>query len=239
MDMEHRGSKFSVIDRGTVLSSWDGQPTTILPNQNVNMAPTTNGSLVLAYQNMSAQNNQGNISLTSGGGAPQFLEVPALANQPSILIQNWHANNLSITNISPTGTQIPIWLEALGPGLPGLVPMKLPTDGTAVRLVTGQAAQGTALPQYMNLVLASQTSQLTILAIVGGKADQDGNNAYVIALNATANTGPGGATPPSGYYATTTGNQYAFQLNWGSSTVFVADFSPSTASAASVSFYPL
>ncbi|APR75956.1 Hypothetical protein A7982_01303 [Minicystis rosea] len=196
--------------------------------------------MVLVYINQSLQNNQGTLSLTSGGGQPTFLEAPALVNQPSLFIYNWRANNLSVTNISPSGTQIPIWMEGLGPGIPGQSPVPLPTTGSPVALVTGQAAQGTALPQYMNLVMRSPTSQLTIITIIGGPTDPSGNNAYVIALNAAANTGPGtGNSPPSGYYATTTGNEYAYQLQWGSSTVFVANMSPATAATASVMFYPL
>ncbi|APR75957.1 Hypothetical protein A7982_01304 [Minicystis rosea] len=232
--------RFEIIDRFSVAPSWNGAALTLLPNDNANMPVTPNGSMVFAYQNMSTQNNQGNLSLTSGGGAPQFLEVPALANQPSILVGNWHANNLSVTNVSPSGADIPIRIQAIGPGLPSLVPIALPNDGTSVQLASGQAAQGPALPQYMNLVMSSSSSQLHIFALIGGPTDSSGNNAYVISVNATANTGPGtGVSPPPGYYATTMGNQYAYQLHWGSSTVFVANLSGDTADAAQVVLYPL
>jgi len=203
---------------------------------NVNMPQTPNGSMVFAYQNNTTMTNQGTLSLTSGGGAPQFLPVPALANQPSILINNWQANNLSVTNVSPTGTNTPIWIEAIGPGLPGLTPVNLPVDGTTVGLVTYQAAQGTALPRYMQLILQANSGSLTIFSVIGGPTDASGNNAYVMSVNAVANTGPGtGVQPPAGYYATTTSNYFTYQFNWGSSAIFVANISPSTAALSSIS----
>jgi len=234
-------SQLQLIDRNTVLTAWTGLPTTLLPTQNVNMPQTTNGSMVLAYINQARQNSQGTLSVTSGGGQPQLLQAFALQNQPNILVNNWQANNLSVTNISPTSSNIPIWLSALGPGLPGVTPAKLPNDGTRVSFATGQVAQGTALPQYMNLTMSSNTSQLTVFALIGGPPDASGNNAFVIAINSAAgNTGPGtGVTPPAGYYATTSANQYSFQFNWGSSSVFVANMSPATAAVGTLSLYAL
>jgi hypothetical protein len=237
--VEHH--KFAIIDRNPLLTGWTGLPTTLLPTQNVNMPQTTNGSMVLAYQNTSTVNSQGTLSVTSGGSQPQILQAFALLNQPNILVKNWQSNNLSLTNISPTSSGIPIWVQAVGPGLGGITPIALPNNGTLVNFTSGQAAQGTALPQYMNLTMSSNTSQLTIFAVIGGPPDGSGNNAYVIAINsASGNTGPGtGVTPPAGYYATTSGNQYSFQLNWGSSSVFVANMSPATAAVGTLSLYPL
>jgi hypothetical protein len=231
---------FKIIDQNSVNAAWTGAPTTLVPGNNVNLPQTTNGSLVFAYQNMSTMNNQGTLSLTSGGSPPQFLNAPALANQPSILINNWQANNLSVTNVSPTGSNTPIWIEALGPGLPGLTPSTLPVDGTTVALATYQAAQGTALPRWMQLIMQANSGSLTIFAVIGGPTDASGNNAYVMSVNATANTGPGtGMPPPAGYYATTTSNYFTYQFNWGSSTIFVANISPSTAALANVGVRPL
>jgi len=233
--------KFAIIDRNALQGAWTGLPTTLLPTQNVNMPQTTNGSMVLAYQNMSLVNSQGTLSLTSGGSVPQMLQAFALLNQPNILVNNWKSNNLSLTNISPTASNIPIWIQAVGPGLGGINPIALPNNGTSVPFTSGQAAQGTALPQYMNLTMSSNTPQLTIFALIGGPPDASGNNAFVIAVNsASGNTGPGTGVPaPAGYYATTSANQYSFQFNWGSSNVFVSNMSPSTAAAATLSLFPL
>ncbi len=199
------------------------------------MPQTTNGSMVFAYFNQSQQNNQGTLSLTSGGGAPDFLTAQALANQPSILVKNWQASNLSVTNISPPSSNTPIWISAFGPGLPGWFCLSLPTTGNPVQLGVAQCAQGNAEPRYMQLVMQSSTGDLTIFAVIGGPPDQSGNNAYVFAVNSTQNTGPGtGFTPPAGYYATTTGNFITFQFNWGSSLVYVVNLSPSSASGGRV-----
>ena len=67
----------------------------------------------------------------------------------------------------------------------------------------------------------------------------DGNNAYVVALNAATNTGPDGPAPPPGYYATTTANAYTFQFNWGSSNLYVVNMSPVTAAAVVVTLQSL
>jgi len=232
--------RFRIIDRNTVLATWDGQPTTLLPTQNVNMPQTTNGSMILAYRNASTENNQGTLSLTSGASAPVMLQAFALTLQPSLETNNWKGNNLSVTNIS-ANANTPIWIQAVGPGLPGQTPVNLPNNGTQVALAPGQTAQGQALPQYMNLVLGNSSSQLTIMALIGGPPDASGNNAFVIAINSTAgNTGPGTGVPaPAGYYATTSGNQYFFQFNWSAATLFLANMSASNASAGTVSLYPL
>ncbi|MDQ1470765.1 MAG: hypothetical protein QOJ99_2245 [Bryobacterales bacterium] len=233
-------AEFTVIDQMSVNAAWNGSPVTLNPGQNVNLPQTTNGSMVLVYQNMATQNNNGQLSLTSGGAQPTFLPVPALANQPSVDINNWQGNNLSITNISVPGSATPIWVAAVGPGIPGVVSSALPMDGSAISLSTGQSAQGNALPRYMQLNLQSNAGTLTIFAVIGGPANNSGQNAYMVAVNATSNTGPGtGVNPPAGYYATTTSNVYSYVFNWGSSAVFVANESPSTAAAASISVRPL
>ncbi|MGH8065700.1 MAG: hypothetical protein ACRERE_10810 [Candidatus Entotheonellia bacterium] len=225
---------FTLIDQNPINTAWNGSPTTLLVNQNVNMSQTTAGTMVFAAINQSTANNQGQLSLTTGGGNPTFLYPNANANQPTILIQNWQANNLSVTNIS-ANANTPIQVQAVGPGLPGITPAQLQIGPPGVQLSMGQVAQGNASPQWMQLLMQSTAATLGIIAIIGGPPDSAGNNGYVIAVNAIANTGPGtGNTPPPGYYATTTSNSFAYTFNWGSSLVFVANMSPSTASAVSV-----
>lgn len=220
--------KFAILGAPASTTTWDGSPTTISPPDGVTMTQTTNGSMVLAYQNNATTNNDGKIALTSGGSKPQFLPVPALLVQPSIYVNNWGADNLNITNIS-ANPATPIWLEAFGPGLPGQKPVALPI-GSSVTLKPVAVAQGTSNPNWMQLILTSNTANLTIVAVIGGAADAGGNNAYVIALNSpSGNTGPGGNPAPQGYYATAGGNSYSLEFNWGASVVYVANMSPSTA----------
>lgn len=243
--------EFAIIGRNVENATWTGTPTTINPKSGLLLPQTTNGSMIFTALNLATVNNQGQITLTSGGGAPQFLTIPALANAPTVEVKNWGANNLGVTNVS-VATATPISVSAVGPGLPGLTPGKLTTDGTSIALLpygaTGvTAVQGNALPQYMQLSLTANNSGLTIFGVVGGPPDGSGNNAYVIQLNAASNTGPsaGPAGPPpttpapAGYYATVTGNTYGFNFNWGSSLVFVVNISPATASGANVSLYSL
>ena len=232
---------YRVIDRFSVAPTWDGSPLTLQPNQNANMLQTTNGSMVLSYLNLSPMNNQGTLSVTSGGGEPTFLTVPALNNQPGVLINNWKGSNLSVTNISVPGSNTPIQIQAVGPGIPGINPLALPV-GT-LNLKPGQMAQGNALPQYMQLVFQSNSGQLAIFVLIGGPANKSGNNAYMLAVNAAQDAGPGtenpGTPPPPGYYATTTSNYYNYQFNWGSSVIFLANMSGTTSSAAQVTLRAL
>jgi hypothetical protein len=223
---------FQVLGQQLTNTTWNGQPTTLLQNQSVGMPQTTNGTMIFAATNQATVNNQGDLGLTSGGGAPQFITIPALANQPTVLISNWQANNLNVTNTSPA-TATPILVQAIGPGLPGITPLSLEI-GKTLEVGPGQVAQGNASPQYMQLVITSNSPTLGIIGIIGGPQDASGNNGYIIAVNASANTGPGGATPPAGYFATTTSNAYAFPFNWGSSVVFAGNLSPSTAQVVSL-----
>ncbi|MFD2058371.1 hypothetical protein ACFSQT_36390 [Mesorhizobium calcicola] len=224
-------AKFEILGANASNANWDGSPLTLSYRESAAMPQTTNGSMIFAYQNTAALNNAGKLALTSGGSQPTILNVPALLSQPSILVNNWQANNLGVTNIS-VATATPIWIEAFGPGLPGQKPVPLAIN-TALTLKPGAIAQGTSTPNWMQLTLGTNTGQLVVVAVVGGPQDASGNNAYAVALNsASGNTGPGTPTPaPQGYYATTGGNNYSFEFNWGSSVVYVANLSPSTASS--------
>lgn len=237
--LRKRQSSFQIIGRNMVDATWNGVGTTLAVNQSVGMPQTPNGTTVFGSVNQATMNNAGTLALTSGGSAPDFIDVPALAAQPGILMKNWHANNLKVTNTSPN-SDTPIWICLYGPGIPGQSSMALKTDGTPLGLATGQSAAATALPQYMRLYLTSTSPTLCIFAIIGGPPDASGNNGYVIAVNAGATTGPDtGMTPPIGYFATTTSNAYSFQLNWGSQKIYVVNMSPATSSSAQVALSPL
>ena len=226
---------YAVIDRFSVVETWDGSPLTLNPSDNANMPITPNGSLVLAYQNISTINTMGTLAVTSGGGPPTFYNAQSLQNQPSVLINNWKASNLSITNTSPPGSNTPISIAAYGPGMPGQKCVALPSDGTTVPLSPSNCAQGIASPRYMQLIFQETTGDLAIFVLIGGPMDSTGNNAYMIAVNYSENTGPGtGKTPPPGYYATVMGTSYTYQFNWGSSNIYVANMSPALAKAAAI-----
>ena len=219
-------------------ANWSGQGQQLAVGQNANMTRTANGTMIFMYFNQSTENNAGQLSLSSGGSLPSNLDAPALSSQPSLLINNWNANNLSVTNNS-ANNNTPIWISAYGPGVPGQTPAKLPI-GTPVPLQTTGTAQGTASPQWMNLVMQCGGATLCILGVIGGPADASGNNGYVIALNASQETGPPtGNAPPAGYYATTMSNSYTFRFNWGSSSVYVVNMSPATGLAATVTLSQL
>lgn len=229
---------YSIIGQFTVDEAWNGSPLTLEVNQNANMPQTPDGTTILSYQNLAAQNNHGEISITSGGSTPEFKPVPALTNQPEMLIKNWKANNLSVTNIS-ANSETPIRIQAVGPGMPGTNPLDLPI-GTPLAIAPGQTAQTNALPQYMQLIFKCTSGQKAIFVLIGGPPDETGNNGYAVMVNDSANTGPPGDTPPpQGYYATTKSNAYTFSFNWGSSVIFVANMSGTTSTGSEITLRQL
>lgn len=208
--------------------NWDGTPTVMAVDDSLIIPQTPNGTMIVAFQNQSKRNNDGQVTLTSGGSSPTPIDVPALIAAPTVLSNNWQASNLNTTNTS-AASDTPIWAEALGPGL-SPVPGQL-SVGTAVTLKPYAAVQGISLPRWMQLKLIAGTGDLTIVAVIGGPPNVGGNNAYIYALNWSGPTPP---PPAMGYTAVTGGNAYTMQFNWSSSVVWVANMSPSTASPVSV-----
>jgi hypothetical protein len=231
---------FAVINQGADDEAWDGSPVMLLPNQSVLMAVTPVGSTVLAFQNESPQNTPATLALTAGSSAPVFLTAPPLVEQPNSLVRNWRGVRLGITNITPPDMQVPVLVQLVGPALPWVSPADLPADGAPVPLGPGQAAQGTTLQRWMQVILQANPDAPTVFAIIGGPPNASGNNAYVVALNAPQNSGPGTENPPpAGYFATTRGAVYTYQLNWGAAPVFVANMSGAGAAPGSVGLRPL
>jgi hypothetical protein len=230
---------YAIIGRFTVDPSWNGAPLLLSTNQNAVMPQTPNGTMILAYWNLSTQNNAGTIAITSGGGEPSFRPAPALLNQPYVWMNNWQTNDLSVTNVS-ANDDTPIQIQAIGPGVPGTTPLPLPLGPTGQQLGYGKTAMGTALPQAMQLVIRSMDSTASTVGIIGGPQDGSGNNGYVIAVNYPNDSGPGtGTAPPAGYYATTTSNSYTLSFRWGSAQIFVANLSSLNAAPVQISLRTL
>jgi hypothetical protein len=235
-----RSAVFKVIGQNSVDKAWDGSPITLNPGDSAGMPQTLDGSMVFAYMNTSDVNNVGTLALISGSSAPMFLTALPFLNEPSILVNNWQGQNLNATNVSAPASNTPIEIAAYGPGSPGQTCVALPADGTYVALAPMQCAQGDTLPGYMQVIFEENSGKLAVFVLIGGPVDSSGNDAYMIAVNSTDNTGPGtGKTPPPGYYATTTAFTYFFSFNWGVTTVYVANMSPTTASAGQVALRPL
>jgi len=225
-----RKQLFTVINQATSNTAWNGSPVKLLPNESAQMTQTPNGSAVLAYQNMATENSPATLALTTGTGDPVFLTAPAPHTLPNILIKNWRGANLGITNVTPPHIQAPVNLQLIAPGLSWLTPAVLKANADVMPLGPGQAVQGPTQPRWMQVMLQADTSQPAVFVIIGGPPDATGNNAYVVALNAPQETGAGTTqTPPTGYFATSAGAVYTYQLNWGATTVFVANVSGAAA----------
>jgi len=206
---------FAIIGANVSDANWDGSPITLGWHETAAMQQTTKGSMVVAWQNTSPQNNDGSLATTSGANPPEFFDAPALALAPTILVRNWGGNNLNITNLS-ANQNTPIWIEAYGPGFPGQTPTPLPV-GPSIPVAMGQTLQGNT-SGWMQLSLQANSGELGLFAVIGGPADAAGNNAYVFAVNFSS------ATAPPGYTRTTTSNTLSYQFYWGASRIYVAYF---------------
>lgn len=211
-------------------ANWNGKPLLLKVRDTAQMAATTNGSMVFAYQNMAPTNSAGTLSLVSGGLQPEALVAPALTGAPLWRIRNWHGNNLGVTNASIV--TVPIRIQAVGPGIPGSIPKNI-TIGTPLVLPPGECAHAQLKPAAMQFVFSSPDYTATF-ALIGGPPDGNGNNAYTFTVNAKSSTVmPAGDTPPPGDYATTA-DTFEFPVNWGSDWVFIANLSGETSEGNSI-----
>jgi len=217
------GPAYAILGKTLAQPAWDGSATTLAQYASVAMPQTPNGSMMLAYMNLSKRNSDGKLAWTSGASKPAILPAPALALAPSVLVYNWQGNNLALTNIS-VGADTPIGVGGYGPGV-GATPLPLPVGPPGVAIDMGQAAQGSATGGWMQLGFQQQSGELAVFGFIGGPADINGNNAYVIALNSPAgNTGYGTAKPaPPGYFATTSSNSWSYEFQWNT-VIYVAYF---------------
>jgi hypothetical protein len=207
---------------------WNGKPTSIDKNHTLSMSPTPVGVMVLVAHNESA-NNAGSLQLTSGGYPPVLLTCPQNQTLQAVNTQNWGGNPLTVFNNSPQSPTL-IKVQAMGPGMPGITPKKLPYE-TNVSLSGYDCAAGQTQPNYMNLTLQTSTNSLTTFAVIGGMT---GAEAYFFALNVPPNT----PTQP-GYFQTTPNSQLQWQFNWGGANIFIANLSATTAAAGTVNLVSL
>jgi hypothetical protein len=148
--------------------------------------------MIVAWQNVAPLNNDGTLILSSGGTPPQPFDAPALALAPTILVQNWRANDLKITNTS-LAAATPIWIEAYGPGIPGRNPITLEPGAPPTSVKIGDSLQGIA-NGWTQVIMQSNSNELGLFALIGGQQDASGNNARVFAINFPQSTAPPGYT---------------------------------------------
>ncbi|RZM34782.1 MAG: hypothetical protein EOP67_15215 [Sphingomonas sp.] len=192
------------------------------------MPQTPNGSMLLGYRNVSPFNSAGKLGWTSTACPPVILVAPALALAPSVFAHDWGGETLTITNLS-VATVTPISVSAYGPGL-GSPPILLPVGPPGVQLALAEAAQGATTGGCMQLGFRQSSGDTAVFGIIGGPVNADGTNVYVIALNSSAGeTGPDTGKPaPLGYFATTSGNSWSYELNWPSGLVYIVYFGAAT-----------
>jgi hypothetical protein len=239
-DDRHRRHHEHKIDEDAltaVQTNWTGNAQYLtIQSPNLVMSPTPTGSMVFVAQQQVVSNNQGQLTITSGG-TYQNLQVPANLQAPTVLINNWGGNDLTVGNTSqPAAGSTTIVVMGVGMGLPGLpAPLKLTPPSSTTTLNQYQAASGTTAPAFMTLRMTCPQGTAAIVTVIGGPANA-GNNAYVFYLNSTwGSSGPPSGSPSPGppssttdYYVVTGSNTYDFVFNWApaSQSLFVCNLSP-------------
>jgi hypothetical protein len=225
---------FFVLTRGT---AWDGSPLVLMPQQ-IGVVGTPNGSVILTYENLAAQNNAGTIKVDTGGSTVD-LPVPAQQHQPSFVVKNFAAQQLTVKNTS-VAPETPIRVQEVGTGIPGTAPVTIPIDGTVVHLPPGATASTLAVPRLMQIMFSNTSNNTSDVVMIGGPTDAYGNNGYAIEVNSIQTTGPPSRTPATApFNATTTSNFFVVPFRWGSSTVFVANLSSDNAGPVDVTLVSL
>jgi len=178
------------------------------------MAQTPNGSQILAYLNTATVSGEATLTIETPPQPPQLLQLPSGEAAPTFQANNWWANALRLTNVS-ANANTPVWIRMFGPGMPGEQPHRLTPD-TPLRLPRLQTATG-YIGGRAQIVLEADSGELTTVAVIGGPADAQGNNAYLFGLNCV------GPAPP-GYTIATASNSCSWPFSWNSQT-FVANLS--------------
>lgn len=187
-------------------------PVTISTNESTGINQTLDGYMILTVQNLSS--SKATVLYSSGGTTPQQIEIEGGDNAPQIVIYNWAANNLNVTNLSSkAGTEVAIGLYGLGtPTRP--LPVNEQID------LTQYMSAGRKTPaSFAALQLASfGSSQATLFFVfsVGRPV------AYALNVN-----------DPSAYpgYVTDAGNQKRILNNWQGRDLFVINVSTHVESA--------
>lgn len=211
-------------------ATWNGAPTTLKRDEQVDMTQTPNGTVILAALNKTTGNNEGKITITSAASPTQEVPLDAGAAAPWTESRNYRANNLRITNTSEHA-DTPVLVQAIGPGISGVDPKTI-VIGTGLELDFGAVAHGSTRPQNMQLRIASNSPTTAIVGIIGGPNDASGNNGKVIAVNFRGEK-------PEGYYAVTPNNSYTFDFNFNGGRIFVGNLSASTADKVTITLRAL
>ncbi|HET7234003.1 MAG TPA: hypothetical protein VFJ16_28585 [Longimicrobium sp.] len=219
-DLKHADGEVAVPAIAPAAATWNGIGMSLPRDGSVTMPQTPNGTLVFGYFNLTTENSEGELTLSSGASYFEVIKAPPLQTAPGIVVHNWRAANLTATNTSEKPS-ISIYISAYGPGVPGQTPTPL-TIGKAVTLGTTASTQGPTKPQNMRLRITVSGGATGVFAIVGGPLDAQGTNAKVIAVNYRA-----GTAPPEGYYAVTSDNSYTLSFNWNGAQVYVVNMSSS------------
>jgi hypothetical protein len=215
-DVNDAAGEVQAASLAAAATNWNGLGMSLPQSGSVNMPQTPNGTLVFGYFNLTTQNSAGELVLTSGGSYFNRIPVPPGQSVPGLVVNNWQAGNLSVSNTSAnTGTGI--YISAYGPGVPGQAPSQL-AIGKAVNLGTTASTQGATNPQNMLLRITVSGSAMGVFAIVGGPPDASGNNAKVIAVNYQG-------AAPEGYHAVTSSNSYTLSFNWNGAGIYVVNMS--------------
>ncbi|AKQ68344.1 hypothetical protein A176_005256 [Myxococcus hansupus] len=181
-------------------------PVNISTNESTGINQTLDGYMILTIQNLSS--SKATVLYSSGGSTPQQVEIEGGDNAPQIIINNWGANNLSVTNLSNRDeTEVAVGLYGLG------TPTESLPAGESVELKQYTSAGAKTPAKFAALQLAAGASSETTLFFVFSVGKPV---AYALNVN-DPDYFPG--------YITSASNQTRITNNWQGRDLFVINVS--------------
>ncbi|MFT4926168.1 MAG: hypothetical protein ACI8WB_002266 [Phenylobacterium sp.] len=213
----------SIVEKNLIDSSnstaerWDGKPKTLGPKETVHLQ-SPNGEIIIAYTNTSEINNVANLSVTAGGSFHQTLAAQANQNAPSIIIENFGSNIVSLSNRS---AQSDIEITAYAPGFDKSG--ELPDDAIFHDLAPYQSLKAITKTRFQELTLKAE-QDYTIFGVFVG------TDAQVYCVNTPSDAG----VPVEDYSKVVPDNKYKIEKNFRGKTLYVVNLSAQTAEGATV-----
>lgn len=207
-----------------LMSAWSGNPS-FIPSDGLQMAPTPNGSLILGFFNSDPKNNDGQVSVSSGGGFFQQFDAPAQQAAPVLFVHNFQGNNLNVSNTSTVPTTRLV-AEAWAPGTQPSG--SLPATGQPLPLAVFTSRKAVTLPQRMMVTLAAGNGQYTVFAVYVGA------DVSLYCVNA-----PDPKQVPPGYTQVTADNSLQISGMWNGATLYVVNLSTGSQTGATASLKSL
>jgi hypothetical protein len=166
----------------------------------------TNDAFMILTLMSGPADSKANVNITFGAESLD-VEIDAGLSVPQLVIQNFRANRLKITNLS-TNVNTSVWVGLYGHGKP-YTPLKYDTP---IQINQYQSTGGSTVANLMNLHLNSPSKEAAIFYFAKSEPT-------AVVLNSDGSGVPLGWTH-------TKDNNWQISKNWGANPLFILNASP-------------